>query len=192
MNVYDFDHTIYDGDSTVDFYLYCVKKHPQVLLALPFQAAAVLMYLLKKYDKTRMKQGFYRFLKWIPADEAFLGRFWQKHITKIQPWYLQQKQVEDVVISASPEFLLRPVCNELGIRLIASGVEQSSGRCTTPNCHDKEKVQRFRAEYPKEEITAFYSDSLSDQPMAAISCKAFLVKGQMISPWPNNSKQELL
>lgn len=26
MNVYDFDKTIYDGDSTIDFYLYCVKK----------------------------------------------------------------------------------------------------------------------------------------------------------------------
>ena len=25
MNVYDFDQTIYHGDSTVDFYLYCVR-----------------------------------------------------------------------------------------------------------------------------------------------------------------------
>ena len=28
MNVYDFDGTIYDGDSTFDFYKYCMKKHP--------------------------------------------------------------------------------------------------------------------------------------------------------------------
>ena len=26
MNVYDFDRTIYDGDSTIDFYLYSIKK----------------------------------------------------------------------------------------------------------------------------------------------------------------------
>ena len=25
MNVYDFDGTIYNGDSTIDFYLYCIK-----------------------------------------------------------------------------------------------------------------------------------------------------------------------
>lgn len=26
MNVYDFDETIYDGDSTVDFYKYCLRR----------------------------------------------------------------------------------------------------------------------------------------------------------------------
>ena len=26
MNVYDFDKTIYDGDSTLDFYIFSVKK----------------------------------------------------------------------------------------------------------------------------------------------------------------------
>lgn len=26
MNVYDFDKTIYDGDSTIDFYFYCSKN----------------------------------------------------------------------------------------------------------------------------------------------------------------------
>lgn len=29
FNVYDFDHTIYDGDCTVDFYLFCMKKKRQ-------------------------------------------------------------------------------------------------------------------------------------------------------------------
>ena len=27
MNVYDFDKTIYDGDSTLDFYLFSLKKN---------------------------------------------------------------------------------------------------------------------------------------------------------------------
>ena len=26
MNVYDFDKTIYNGDSTLDFYFFCLKK----------------------------------------------------------------------------------------------------------------------------------------------------------------------
>ena len=25
-NIYDFDKTIYDGDSTVDFFLFCLKR----------------------------------------------------------------------------------------------------------------------------------------------------------------------
>ena len=36
MNVYDFDGTIYDGDSTLDFWYFCLKKHPQILLYLPY------------------------------------------------------------------------------------------------------------------------------------------------------------
>ena len=38
MNVYDFDKTIYDGDSTADFYIffskkaYCLPPHLSVLL----------------------------------------------------------------------------------------------------------------------------------------------------------------
>ncbi len=31
MNVYDFDGTIYSGDSTIDFYLFCLRKQPEIL-----------------------------------------------------------------------------------------------------------------------------------------------------------------
>ena len=31
VNVYDFDHTVYAGDSSVEFYLFCVKKQPDIL-----------------------------------------------------------------------------------------------------------------------------------------------------------------
>lgn len=31
MNVYDFDKTIYAGDSTIDFYLFCLKRQPAIL-----------------------------------------------------------------------------------------------------------------------------------------------------------------
>lgn len=33
MNIYDFDETIYDSDSTKDFYFYCLKKYPKILLS---------------------------------------------------------------------------------------------------------------------------------------------------------------
>ena len=31
IDVYDFDGTIYDGDSTVDFTRFCLRRHPAVL-----------------------------------------------------------------------------------------------------------------------------------------------------------------
>ena len=39
MNLYDFDETIYDGDSTRDFVLYCYKNYPRTLAYLPRQLA---------------------------------------------------------------------------------------------------------------------------------------------------------
>ena len=46
MNVYDFDNTIYRGDSSVDFFRHCAVKYPRTLLsavgALPWMLAMVL------------------------------------------------------------------------------------------------------------------------------------------------------
>ena len=40
IDVYDFDGTIYDGDSTADFVLFAIRRHPNVLLGLPRIARA--------------------------------------------------------------------------------------------------------------------------------------------------------
>ena len=65
MNVYDFDGTLYSGDSTVDFYLYALKKHPSLLRFVPEQAAGFLLYGMKRISKNDLKQHFYSFLKGI-------------------------------------------------------------------------------------------------------------------------------
>ena len=37
MNVYDFDKTIYNGDSTLDFYIFSIKKNLLLLRYFPKQ-----------------------------------------------------------------------------------------------------------------------------------------------------------
>ena len=64
MNVYDFDKTIYDGDSTVDFYLFSLRRHKKILLLAPSLLAAVTkFYVLRRGSKTDFKQVMYRFLR---------------------------------------------------------------------------------------------------------------------------------
>ena len=58
MNVYDFDKTIYDGDSTVEFYFYCVLKKPVILLCIPRQLWGAFRYKLGWIDKTQFKEIF--------------------------------------------------------------------------------------------------------------------------------------
>ena len=31
VNTYDFDKTIYNGDSTIDFYIFCLKKEITII-----------------------------------------------------------------------------------------------------------------------------------------------------------------
>ena len=183
MNVYDFDKTIYDGDSTMHFYLFCLRRHPRIFpLAVPLVRGAIKYYVLNRGTKTMMKEKMYRFLLKIDIERD-IPDFWAKNRRKIKRWYLEQKQESDLVISASPYFLLRPICDELGIKhLIASDVDVKTGLYTGENCHGDEKVRLFKEKYGGE-IDEFYSDSHNDDPLARLSKKAFMVKGSKLTPW---------
>lgn len=183
MNVYDFDGTIYNGDSTVDFYFYALKVNPSLLRYLPKQIVGFVLYGMKRIDKTRLKEEFFSFLTAINAEEL-AESFWQRNKSKIYDWYLEQQESEDIIISASPEFLLRPICQRLGVdHLIASKVEPDSGKFIDGNCRGKEKVRRLQVEYNINHIDEFYSDSKSDLPLAKIADTAFLVKRGTIKSW---------
>jgi len=183
MNVYDFDGTIYNGDSTVDFYRFSLKKNPLILRYMPKQAYGMILYCVKRIDKTKLKEYFFSFVRGIKSEEM-VDMFWKKYEFKIYKWYLEQKQPDDIIISASPEFLLRPACDNLGItRLIASCVDNKNGHFVGLNCKGEEKVKRLSKEYAVTRIDNFYSDSFSDQPLADISDKAFLVRKGEIKNW---------
>lgn len=191
MNVYDFDKTIYDGDSTADFYIFSLKRHKKILLLAPSLIGAFLkFYVFKIGTKTQFKEKMYRFLTYCDLEKD-IPDFWERHIGRIKNFYKNQQKPDDVIISASPYFLLEPACKNLEIaHLMASNVDKSTGKYNGINCHGEEKVRRYREKFGNAEINEFYSDSYSDTPLAKISNKAFIVKGEKLSNW-NFSKQEL-
>jgi hypothetical protein len=180
MNVYDFDKTIFRGDSTARFFAFCLKRHPGILRRLPVVAWEAGRLALGMTDKTGFKGRLFGFLRDIPDIDAEVAAFWEENLVRIQPWYLKQRRPDDLIISAGPEFLLATVCP----RLIASRVDPKTGAYTGRNCDGAEKLKRFRAEYGGAPVEEFYSDSLRDAPMAGIAISAFLIKGDRRSPWP--------
>lgn len=178
INAYDFDKTIYDGDSSVDFYLYCLKRNKKILLCLPIQIFGFILYVFGLKDKTYFKEKVFSFLKRIDNIDEYIQDFWNKNDNKIKYWYLEQKAKTDVIISASPEFLLKPLEKKLKIKVIASKVNKKTGKFESLNCHDKEKIKRYEKETKKEKnIKRFYSDSIkSDYPMFEYAEEAYLVK----------------
>lgn len=184
MNAYDFDQTIYRGDSTRDFYFFCLRRYPRVMLAWPSQLWHFLRFALGLCRKTQFKEKFYRFFRYVPNMEEAVSAFWEINFHKIKAWYLEERQADDVIISASPAFLLELPCQRLGLKPpIASLVSPTTGAYTGENCYGEEKPLRFLQEYPAGNLNAFFSDSLSDAPMARLAKESFLVQGDSRTPW---------
>ena len=164
MNIYDFDGTIRKGDSSVNFYFFCLSRRPYLLLLLPFQGIAALLWAVKAIDITAFKQAFYVYFRFINAEKLVAG-YWKKDSKKIYPWFFQRHTDNDVVISASPEFLLAPICSYLGVKtLIASKVDPRTGRYAGKNCSGEEKRLRFLEVFPDTDVINSYYDKDSDLP----------------------------
>ena len=182
--VYDFDKTIYDGDATVHFFLHCARRYPRI--ALDFLLGSCWHFLgmgLRLIEKTRAKERFYRFLSFVPDMEAELLVFWASHAHRIKRWYLEAHRADNLIISASPAFLLEPICQKLHVELIASLVDPRTGQALGPNCHGEEKVRRMRTACPDIQVEAFYSDARSDAPLAKLADAAYFVRGTRLKPW---------
>lgn len=185
MNTYDFDQTIFNPDSSYAFYIYCLKRFPSAVLpTVPKSLLKALAYSRGRLSAKLLKEQLFSFLPGVPdVDEAVAG-FWRQNKSGLARWYMEQKRDDDIIISASPEFLLRPICEELGVSLIGTRMDKLTGKILGENCHDREKVRRFREAYPQGHTENFYSDSLSDSPMAEIADRAYIVKKESVKPWP--------
>ena len=184
MNTYDFDKTIFYPDSSVTFIKHCFRKYPWIMLKnFPGVIPQAIAYAVNGGSATKLKEKLFAFLKDIPDIDSEVERFWAEHKGGIGEWYLRQKKDDDVIISASPEFLLEPVCREFGVNLIGTRMDKHSGKIDGENCHGAEKVRRLHEAYPDVEIAEFYSDSRSDSPLAELAERAYLVHGQTRTPW---------
>lgn len=185
INAYDFDGTIYKGDATIGFYLFSLKKDPKLIRFLPIQVYGFLVYMVGLKNKEYLKEHFFSFLKGIKDVDHYISEFWDKNQKKIKTWYLDQQEKTDLIISASPEFLLKPLEKNFKFKVIASKVNKKTGEFESKNCYGEEKVKRFHQEIKNNKIKKFYSDSMSDKPMMDIAEKAFYVKKNKIHELTN-------
>ena len=55
LSLLDFDGTIYKGDCSIDFYIYCLKQNPLLIILIPYQGLFVILYLVKLVSVETMK-----------------------------------------------------------------------------------------------------------------------------------------
>lgn len=180
MNGYDFDETILKGNSVRRFFLYCWARLPYLFIYLPVLLAAVI------FKRCLSSNAFYNmltyFVKLVPNKEKFVRKYWDKHINKIQRWYLDQQRDDDIIISASPLYLVEEACNRIGARCIATPVDLKTSKVIGGNhCYGTQKPIFYRQQFGDAPLETFYSDSMSDEPMFKLAKRGYLVKGDKIT-----------
>lgn len=186
INVFDFDNTLYRGESTLDFYFFCVKNHPLLI-----KFALVVLYNLIKYkmcliseDKLSRLADKYicAFLKGCPDIEKLAEKFWDKNINNIKKSVYSRAFDGDLVISASFGFLLRPLFSRLDkkVKLLCSEADLKEYKILQL-CFRKNKIVLFKKHYPNVIVNDFYTDSPNDlEFMKLAENKAYMVKGDNI------------
>ena len=181
-DVYDFDGTIYDGDSGIDIFLFAIKKYPSIILSFPKILWYAILLLLKVKKIEEFKKVVFSFVKKIDDMESFVLEFWDGHEKKIKEFWLNKKtHSRDVILSASCYFWLDYIKNKYKVHgLIATDMDIHTGEVIGKNCSKKEKVKRFYSEYPKGIVDKMFTDSVNDLPMIEEAREGFLIKKDKI------------
>lgn len=189
MNIYDFDDTIYNGDTNRDILMYGFKKHPFLVL----KALKKAKKLQKDYKRgviefERVKEAMLSFIFKIKNYPKFINDFVDTHMKNIKPWYISRRTQNDIVISASYELWIMQFCKRLGIRYVIATKTDSDGRIIGKNCKGAEKLKRLASVIPNAVIVSAYSDSSCDIPILESARTAYVVEGNKLITYTKGYK----
>ena len=189
LALFDFDGTLYPHDSFTGFIFYALKKRHIIwrgLRILPWITA----YYLKIYPAHRMRPKLYASM-FKDSDAEEILQLAQEYaatlIAKLDPALFNQlKQHQQlghdvVLVSASVDLYLKPVCRYLNIDLICSEVEIKAGKITgfyqTADCSNEQKKIRILEKYNLENYAEIYAygNSDEDEEMLSLANYPYLV-----------------
>ena len=188
LAIFDFDGTISDRDSFLLF-VREVAGRVRFFIGMAALSPRIVGYLIRYYPNYRLKEDVVtRFfanysLPFLLKKASFFARDRLPGIIRPQAmqriaWHADQGD-RVVVVSATPDFILRPWCDAHGLELLATRLEEVdcrlSGRIEGVNCWGEEKVRRLVEhcrldDFP--EIFA-YGDSRGDIPMLELATQPF-------------------
>ena len=192
VQLYDYDKTICSGDTGSAFWLYCLVRRPYILVLLPVQIASGICYRLGIFERFHSVCSIHCYLRLLRA-EPLAAKFAEKRIAKTYAYFLQRDRTKPTVVcSASPAFLLQPICDALGVDfLVATDVDPHTGVVRGKTCKAERKPEYLRAAHPDFVYDAVYSDSLRhDAPILRMGKTAFHVVHGIPHPIDPNSLSE--
>lgn len=178
MNIYDFDNTIFKGDSSIKFIKYSLLRHPFIVIPSMFKSLwECIKYVFHKSDFNKIKSSMFSFVRKIKNIDEYLDIYVDKKMKYIKKFYYENQKDDDVIISATYDFIIKRFCKRLNIKyFIASKYDIKNGINIGNNCKGEEKVKRFYEMFKSPIVNEAYSDSNSDLPMLKLAKTAYLVQ----------------
>lgn len=186
LALFDFDGTLYPHDSFTGFIFHALRKRHIVkrgMQILPWIQA----YYLNFYPAHRMRPKLYASMfKNSDAEEILqlAQDYAQQLIFKLNPKLLEQLKQhqqlghEVVLVSASLDLYLKPVCSYLNIDLICSEVEIKAGKLTgfyqTPDCSNTQKKIRILEKYNLDDYAEIYAYGNSEEDLGMLSLAQYI------------------
>lgn len=185
VNVYDFDNTIYDGETLVDFILYFVRRDAKIWKYLPKLIVIALKDALHLFTVEDAVDAYASFLEGYYVNAGDISGavvdFWDKNEKKIKPWYSKVRKESDIIVSGTTDFLLDEIMKRMGIKnYVGSSIDKKTGKFRRL-CFLENKVKIFHELYPNAHIENFYTDSMNDKAMMDIADHVYLVKKDRIT-----------
>jgi phosphatidylglycerophosphatase C len=182
--LWDFDGTLYQGDSFLDFLCYTHRLPARAwrwLCFLPFFITWKIGLRSAADAKESLFGLFYKnwsYARFVSAATAFQT---EKHPPRLHPLALAKITAHkaeghrQIILSATMEELLQVTASRLGVEVIGTQVHTEgsklSGRFASPNCNGLEKVVRLRAFTAQTQppVVHAYGNSPGDAHMLALA-----------------------
>lgn len=179
---FDFDGTITRGDSFALFLRFVFGKRLYLKVAqnIPTLLAYKIGLIDNGYTKEKVFGSFFSGMQesllreYCTAFRATLESFCKASALSKMQWHKQQGH-KIVLVSASFEEYLRPLCVLWDIDLLATTMAVEHGRLTgkflQPNCYGPEKERRIKESYNLREYDYIYAygDTRGDREMLALA-----------------------
>lgn len=188
VDVFDFDKTLYRGDSTVDFYFFCVRRRPWIILLLPVFGVSLVLFAARLISMEKLKTSMFFFLRFLREGtaDALIKTFWDINRKKFNPFFTQEfMERQCIVISASPEALVAEGCRNRGVHdVIGTKMDMRTGKISGKNCRHIEKLRQLELIYPGAKIIRAFSDSITaDRPLLEAAAEPYVVRNGVISAY---------
>jgi HAD superfamily hydrolase (TIGR01490 family) len=184
LALFDFDGTIINRDSLLDFIRFAVGDF-KFFLGLFLMSPILVLLKLKLMPNQKVKEKFIFYFFKNFTESQFKQKAEEYSLSKIEKitkkialdklnWHKQEKH-KIVIVSASVECWLKSWCEKNGFEVLSTKLKFENQKLQknflTPNCYGQEKVNRIKEKYNLADFEYIYAygDSRGDYQMLNIA-----------------------